>query len=258
VVERVSGSATSPRGPVVEFFGLPGVGKSATCVRVGRKLAELGIESSLPSFDLAHGMGRGARMARKSLVVAGELALHAGSARRALRAVLPLRGAQPALAFSKLAFNWLLVVGLAREARRDPRRATLLDEGPFQGLWSLGLEGDLAATLALVARLEDLVALPDCLVVGQARPATVEERLRARPRGESRLDDRLEDEPRLLGRGIEVFQRLRDEIERRLAERVQLVSITSETEADVERNAARLTELIQGRMRAAPVAGPRA
>ena len=235
----------------VEFVGLPGVGKSRIAGRLFSRLDARGIHVAQPSYDLAHGISRPRRVLLKSLAVAGQLLRDPGSLWRAFGTVRST--GQPLSAFGqfKLAFNWVLAVSLARRARTRGG-VSLFDEGLFQGLWSLGLEGDLAIVEELVGRLPELASLPDCLVISRASLSTVEERVRKRADNDSRMDARLEDEPELLAKGTAALERIVARAELELVPRgLSVLEVINETDADLERGVGMLAERIEAHQRGA-------
>ena len=215
---------------------MPGVGKSAIAHRLGQRLGNEGIAVAQPSYELAHGISRARRVARKLAIVGSETLRSPG---------LVWRSFQSTVGSLKTIFNWILVAALARRAR-EYDGVSLFDEGLFQGLWSLGLEGDLAVVEALVSRLPELAPLPDYLIVSQASAGTVESRVRSRADNNSRLDVRIDSEPDLIQRGLETLDAIHSRTERDL-ESIRVLVLSNETQADLEHNVGVLADLIAQR-----------
>jgi AAA domain len=198
---------TPPNQVLVEFFGLPGVGKSALSRRVAEQLAARGVSVSEPSYALAHGMGRTTRRLGKAVHVLRELVLHPISSLRAARAIAATDQPSRALTWN-LTFNWLLVLALTRRARQR-HGAVLLDQGVLQAVWSIGLDGNAKAALALVDSLPHSVGLPDICVIVEAGASTVEQRLNHRLAKDSRVDRQRDRLAELLARGGDLLQSIR-------------------------------------------------
>jgi hypothetical protein len=85
----------------------------------------------------------------------------------------------------RMGFNWLLLSSLMRT-----RRSSLLvfDQGAFQALWSLGLEGRHGAIRQVGPRLVATVPAPNVVVVVEAEANVVAHRIQVRGGRESRAD----------------------------------------------------------------------
>lgn len=224
---------------------MPGVGKSAIAHRLGQRLGNEGIAVAQPSYELAHGISRARRVARKLAIVGSETLRSPGLVWRSFQSVRSTGQRQSTVGSLKTIFNWILVAALARRAR-EYDGVSLFDEGLFQGLWSLGLEGDLAVVEALVSRLPELAPLPDYLIVSQASAGTVESRVRSRADNNSRLDVRIDSEPDLIQRGLETLDAIHSRTERDL-ESIRVLVLSNETQADLEHNVGVLADLIAQR-----------
>ncbi|HEV8481616.1 MAG TPA: hypothetical protein VGR66_12550 [Candidatus Eisenbacteria bacterium] len=164
----------------VEFLGLSGAGKSTVSHRVAEHLRSRGFPVCEPTLTLALTPGRGAV---KSLHVARELMFHPLSSLRTLKAVKATRQRWPVLA--RMGFNWLMLSSLMRTQRPSLH---LFDQGAFQALWSIGLEGRRGAVRHLGRRLLATVPAPELVVVIEAGARVVEQRLKLRGGRESRAD----------------------------------------------------------------------
>ncbi len=236
----------------VEFLGLPGAGKSELSRRVAQILAARGIPVDQPSYVLAHGLGLAARAARKSTRVLREAALHPGRTSVSARAIAG--SGQPSLfVFGKMLFNWLLVSDLVRTGRRTAG-VHLYDQGVFQALWSIGFGGDAGSIDGLAGELWGQIPLPDVVTVLEASIPTVEQRLRACPEFDSRIDSLVLVNPEILLRCLEMLEKTKRVLEEIASRHNQLRSlvIKNETRDDMEREAQRLASMIQDRLATGP------
>jgi thymidylate kinase len=226
---------------VVEFFGLPGAGKSSLAHRVAQLLAADGRAVHEPSRALAHGLGRPQRVLRKALRVAREAIAHPRSSARALRAIAATRQRRRG-DLVRVGFNWLLVTALARAARTRSG-VHLLDQGLVQGAWSIALDGDSDRALALLESSRTAELLPDRVVIVAASPAALRQRLSARPGSLSRLER---------GGGDALFARGEQIAARIVAWLGDFATVTAinETPADLEQRAAELAALLRPTPRA--------
>jgi shikimate kinase len=222
---------TTDSAVLIEFIGLPGVGKSELSQRVAQQFAANGASVRQPSHVLAHGLGRTQRRFWKAAHVLREVLLHPVASLRTMRFIAATRQRDPHARWN-LAFNWLLVVALTRRARRG-HGLHVFDQGVLQAIWSVALEGDVDAAMALLAHVGDSIALPDVVVLVEADLATVKDRLERRPEHDSRLEREKERAAELLRRGNELMHRIAGALGRtRVA---HIISLHNEAGADPER-----------------------
>lgn len=177
---------TIARPVLVEFLGLSGAGKSAVSHHVAERLRRRGLPVSEPTLMLAPlGHRRSLRKrAIKLFHVARELVLHPLSSLRSLQSMRSTRQ-QRLWLLIRMGFNWLMVSSLMRTRRPSLH---LFDQGAFQALWSIGLEGRRGAIPRVAPRLVATMPAPYAVVVIEAGPEVVADRLRFRGGRESRAD----------------------------------------------------------------------
>jgi thymidylate kinase len=174
------------RPVIVEFLGLSGAGKSAVSHQVAERLRRRGLPVREPTMALAPPPSRRSLVKRtiKLLHVARELILHPSGSLRSLKSLRSTRQ-QSLRELLRMGFNWLLLSSLMRTHRRSLH---LFDQGAFQALWSIGLEGQRGMIRRVGPRLVDTVPAPDVVVVIEADAKVVAHRLEARGGRESRAD----------------------------------------------------------------------
>ena len=182
----MSSSASFARPVIVEFLGLSGAGKSAVSHQVAERLRRRGLPVQEPTLTLAPAARRRSLWKRtlKSLHVTRELVMHPLSSLRSLRSMSATRQQRLRLVF-RMGFNWLMLSSLMRTHRRSLH---LFDQGAFQALWSIGLEGGRGAIRRVGPRLVATVPAPDAVVVIEAGAEVVADRLKVRAGRESRAD----------------------------------------------------------------------
>lgn len=199
---------------VVEFVGLPGVGKSHATRLVAARLAAVGTPARSSALRINQELGRSRRVLYKSGLCAMEALGSPGRAARVGRALIA-SGQQSRVDVLRLLYNWLFLVGLLRRARTRPV-VELLDEGIYQLLWSVGLAGGEHVMRGLSSTLLEgppsAVPMPDVVVVVEAPLALIEARMASRNSRAGRLD-RMEGAERqaALVRGAELLNELLSE-----------------------------------------------
>jgi len=193
---------------VVEFVGLPGVGKSHAARLAAARLAAVGAPVSSSALRVNHELGTFRRVLYKFGICAGEMLRRPASPFRIGHALVRSRQ-ESRFDVARLAYNWLFLVGLLRRARAR-RAVELLDEGIVQQLWSIGFAGGDGVIRECSTELLEASAsaqpLPDIVVFVEAPLDLVESRLEARRSRAGRLD-RMEPAERhaALVRGTRVF-----------------------------------------------------
>jgi hypothetical protein len=186
----VAGDLTAAQPLVVEFVGLPGVGKSHATRLVATRLAAAGTPTRSSALRVNHELGRCRRVLYKSAVAAAEALSRPGRASRVGR-TLVRSGQQSRVDVIRLSYNGLFLVGLLRRARTRPV-VELLDEGIFQLLWSIGFAGDERVirdcSSILLGREAHGVPMPDVVVVVEAPLGLIEARLALRGSRVARAD----------------------------------------------------------------------
>jgi hypothetical protein len=195
----------------VEFVGLPGVGKSTISGNTARSLAERGITVREPVRWLSDRSGlrptlRG--ILGKSLLVARELLAHPADSVRAIR-VIRATGQPSFSVLLRVTANWLMQCSLLRRSSAQPG-VHLFDEGLFQALWSIGLEGRPGAVRQIARALGAASPLPDGVAIVEADVQAVARRLQERKGHESRADRWQRDDAGTLDRASALLREVLD------------------------------------------------
>ncbi len=168
---------------IVEFFGIPGCGKSTLAHATAAHLRAIGVAVDEPTFllDRRSSMPRIGRKAAQ--------ALHHGLANPGTALVDALRivksGQPDARTTFKCLMNWLMIGRNVSRAPLNP--VTFLDQGIAQAVWSIGLSARNTAWLSEVMDAVDIGPI-DAIVHVTAPMAIIEARLSRRTSRSSRLN----------------------------------------------------------------------
>ena len=196
---------------VVEFVGLPGVGKSHAARLVGARLEAAGIPVGSAALRVNHELGTIRRVLYKFGIGAGEMLRHPTSPVRVGHALIRSRQ-QSRFDVVRLSYNWFFLLGLLRRVRAQPG-VELLDEGTVQQLWSIAFAGGEEAirecSREMLEASPTARPLPDVVVHVEAPIGLVESRVKARGSRAGRLDrmELAERQPALV-RGLRLFDEL--------------------------------------------------
>ncbi len=238
----------SSPGLLLEFVGVPGVGKSTVSHAVADILRAAGIPCSEPTYEIDHGRSSSERTKRK-LKLAGF-----GTIRRSER-VAPWLGAigasgQGSLSeAAKATLNWCYLIETARRAALLPG-VHVFDQGLCQAWWSLeygaltprGLPHELARKLFLPPEGFTVV------VALRASVAAALERLGGRTGGASRVDRdlRIARSPDPAVHAASVFEELVEAVTGiSAAGSLRLISVDNERSDDIAATALTIAALIE-------------
>ncbi len=170
----------------MEFFGLPGVGKSALSNRISEILfEEYELSVKQGAYNLSHKMGRFRRMLIKLYYVMKELIFHPHYTFASVRAIVKTQQ-RTIKDLIKVILNWLFVSSLLRSSRNS-FGVQIFDEGIFQALWSIGFSGN-DESLTIMQSVLTMAPLPDILVIPEANSDIIATRMSGRQRHDSRLE----------------------------------------------------------------------
>ncbi len=211
----------------IEFLGLPGVGKSTLSRRVAIELTNQHSPVSEPirQIDDRPGLYRilsKARFAAKS---------HLRTPKNALATTRSIHAADPGSISDllRVAFNLHYVTGVTARAR-STTGVTLLDQGLYQGIWSVGLHSP-SDWSHLFDQFDDVLtrAAPDLVVLVEADTETISDRLRSREDGDTRFTP---DSPRF-DRGVEGYKVLKKRFQSD-DDTPRSIVVTNETRVDLD------------------------
>jgi thymidylate kinase len=162
---------------LIEFLGVPGVGKTTLARSTADQLRESGQDVVFMPMDEAANLGRWSDRARGLIDIAGYALVRPSQMLRSAGIVRLFP--QPSLLTSIKALGyWLRTHALVH--KHAARAAfVVLDQGFYQGLYSWALLGRRLEPAQLLAAMDGMPR-PDLLVVMTAPPATVRARLAGR------------------------------------------------------------------------------
>lgn len=180
---------TIPR-KVLEYFGMPGVGKSYLSNKLGKELEFDGVQVG-DQIAVINKMPSARRVAKKIWLIVTALWPNR-SASIIIWKLIRLHRPSNIKLYSKLLINWLFVCALIRVESRNCD-IVLLDQGLSQALWSTKYYGrsepDHHVIAALVLRLvKELNITPLCIIYVSADDSLIQKRIFSRENGSSPLD----------------------------------------------------------------------
>jgi hypothetical protein len=168
----------------VELAGIPGAGKTRLSRSLAAGIAAQGLTVTGPDRSMTPAVRASSRIARKALAAVTVALAEPVVTARMGRAVLRSRQPGPADVAGRF-LQWQVAQSLLAD-RHDGADVQIVDEGPVQCLWSLGLRGDPDPALRV---LEAAVRWrsADLLVVVRTDPEVAAARLSTRRSRHSRV-----------------------------------------------------------------------
>ncbi len=224
---------------VVEFVGLPGVGKSTLSHRTAATIASDHPQVTEPISRIEN-RSAAFRILSKGRYAAEHALRRPRTAIDGLRAIRATQ--QPTTGdFARVAFNFQYVAGVVTRAR-SAAGVTLLDQGPYQALWSIGLRSP-ADWPDLLDRFENPLSriAPDLVVLVEADTETIADRLRSREGGDTRVGPGTAE----FDRGVDGYDCVKERVQS--SARTGSIVVENETRADLAAGASRIADAIDSR-----------
>lgn len=226
-------------GATVEFFGVPGAGKSTIARRASERLAATQAVTE-PTYELAHEVSTASRYRKKGSYAADAVARRP---RRALEVARLIAATdQPSRrGLGKLAFNWLYVDGVV--GSRPPGELRVLDQGLLQAAWSVGLAAARDQIGVLVERAVEALSRsgPALVVLVDVEPETARERIAARSDGDTRVD------PDEIAAAVALERRVERTLLETVADRpaVETLRVENDSRSDLAESVAAVRERVR-------------
>jgi broad-specificity NMP kinase len=227
----------------VEFFGMPGVGKSMLSNRVAEIIRQREILVEQRMYALAHQISRARRVVIKSIHVMKDVLLNTRYTILSTKAIIATKQRSMTDLIGVL-FNWLFVSSFVRRDRHF-HGIRLLEEGIFQALWSIGFSSK-RGVLAIMKTLSTWIPTPTIVIIVEASHATIEHRLHARPGQDSRLERQLAGDPAPLRLSNILVEEIKTIL--RTSEwhkQVHVLMVNNDQADDFEVNANRIVDYIE-------------
>ena len=138
----------------------------------------------------------------------------------------------------RVSFNLQYVAGVVARARSN-HGVTLLDQGPYQGIWSVGLRSTTDWD-TLFDRFECFLSrtAPDLVVLVEADTDTIAKRLHSREDGDTRVGPNTP----IFDRGIEGYEHLKRRVQS--VDTPETIVVNNERNADIDACAKRVGEAV--------------
>lgn len=236
-------------GFIVEFFGLPGVGKSTLSHRVVQILRQRGIPVREPTQVGMQILDRHTRIIKKGMFIALEMLISPKSVWLSARIIASSKQ-KSALDFIKTYLNWLYVSSLLR-THINKLGIHIFDEGILQALWSIAFTAE-GLDLSKITRIAlRSTAIPYLIVVLQANHETVERRLTERPVCHSRLEKWLANDNQLLIKASVLQNNVRKSVELFSTENdcIHILMIENDQDDNLEIVALKISDFVENKFK---------
>ena len=225
-------------GTIVEFVGLPGVGKTTICQTVVEELKSEGIAASDPTQKIENRTGI-YRVASKTRFVATALLSDPCSGFNMTQAVLST-DQKSVSDYVRVLFNLLYINGIIASSKPS-EKPCLLDQGLYQGLWSVGYRSSQEWNVLLKQFGEEPPqVMPDLVVFVEAEEATIADRLRERSKDDTRFTPGSET----FERGLNGYENLKSHVQS-VENGPRSIVIKNETRDSLKPNANRIVDELQ-------------
>ena len=222
---------------VIEFVGLPGVGKSTLCRSVAAELETRGANVHEPIYE-RNTYSTIRRIASKARFASHGLIANPKTTLRTTQHVRQTDQQSPSDSIRVL-FNLYYVMGVTNTFQ--PRASvTLLDQGVFQARWSVSLQSKQPITEAIKTVEIPPHLTPDLVVFVEATDTTIASRLINRTDGDTRFSPNSE----AFERARDGYETIKSQIES-APDGPNSITIENETQESLIPNAARIADVIQ-------------
>lgn len=223
----------------VEFFGMPGVGKSILSCKVSERLISNGYSVDQYTYQLSHDKGKFRRIIHKLRHVLKELVFHPCYSWSSIRCI-KITQQKTFIDFLKVTFNWLFLSNVLRDTDRN-QCIQFLDEGILQALWSVAFSGN-EDSLKAMSSLFSMMPLPRMLVVTEADLKTIKNRMNTR----DLHDSRLEKQQQKLEEAHVLFNEIKKGLQAFIKQRgVHLVFVNNNRDEDLEINVQKIMDNLE-------------
>jgi len=221
---------------IIEFIGLPGTGKSTLCKKVCMCLQNQKYPVSQPTFNIEH-YSTFNRIVTKLKFVIKSLISHPHTIPMVIGEII-IKNRQTATDTIRVLFNLSYIDGIIADYR-TPEGVCLLDQGPYQGVWSVGLNAD-EAWSSVFDRFSKYLRqnTPDLIVCVDAKPEIVASRLANRSGG----DTRLSADSSQFNRAVEGYKQLKNQL---TTADCQTITVTNENKEMIKPNVIQIVDKIQ-------------
>ena len=230
---------------IVEFIGLPGVGKSTVSNRVAALLRQRGISVNEPSKIELFKYRRYKRIIRKGIFIAREVIFNPKGGWLSARIIISTK--QKSIKdFIKVFLNWVYVSSM-RKSCIEVYGVHLFDQGIFQALWSIGLGAMVVDFPSLTKILFNSLEVTHVVVILNAGQDTIEKRLTKRTISNTRLEKWHLDDGRIIKKASSLLNNIKKAIDLLSIENenISIIEIDNDRDDYLERRALEITNFLE-------------
>ena len=230
---------------IVEFIGLPGVGKSTISHRVAAFLSQRGISVNEPSNIELFKYGKYKRIIRKGIFIAREVIFHPKGVWLSAKIIISTKQ-RFIKDLIKVFLNWVYVSSM-RKSCSEVYGVHLFDQGIFQALWSIGFGAMAVDFLNLAKILFNSLEVPHVVVVLNASQDTIKKRLTKRTICHSRLEKWYLDDGQIIIKASALLNNIKKAIDSLSIqnENISIIVIDNDRDDYIERRALEITNFLE-------------
>jgi thymidylate kinase len=231
-----------PGGVMIEFFGMPGVGKTTLARGVVADLRRHGYDAAFLAMDAPRDLNRYLKLASQI----GVAARYAATRPRQALSVTRVLGHFPQpdlITLAKVTRYWLLTCAMIDRSACQAD-VVVCDQGFYQGLFALALLTPAPDQAAFCAALR-LFPMPDFAVLITADLETIRTRLNGRAYDHRWIDKLLRADRAAAERGVEIIEHIAAAL--RIADRL-IIAYSSAPTAPVSVDTQKVAAMVRGHL----------
>lgn len=230
---------------IVEFIGLPGVGKTTVSNRVAALLRQRGISvNELSNIELfKHRKYK--RIIRKGIFIAREVIFNPKGVWLSARIIISSKQ-RSIKDLIKVFLNWVYVSSMKKSCI-EVYGVHLFDQGIFQALWSIGFGATAVDFPSLAKILFNSLEVPHVVVILNAGQDIIEKRLKKRTICHTRLEKWKLDDGQIIKKATSLLNNIKKAIDLLIIENqnISIIDIDNDRDDYLEKKALEITNFLE-------------